>query len=247
MASISVHLKSIDRHEIAAQLSYILAHFAIRYEFMSQARDLAALIQQHSYRCQSRDIAAFVAAGLNEHPAWQVTWPLSTASTSARTMHIFYISTVLLGSSIPFKERLATISRFFVDALQSHATEAPERQAAIHYSFGNTLRVSGAMLAALQQYNFARRKNPDYLRRGYFLAELAAALFYSGHYRMAATLYDRSYDADPKMQVAICAGDAHLFSGHLVEAQRCYDAATSSHDVFERCAATTQGLAGSVV
>ncbi|RUY02683.1 hypothetical protein EN985_18675 [Mesorhizobium sp. M7A.F.Ca.CA.004.04.1.1] len=233
IASITVHLKSFDRHEIAAQLSYVLAHFACGYEFISQARDLATLIRQRRYRCQSRNVAAVVAARLNEHPTLAGDLAaLNGIHERQDEAYLLYVHS-LLSSSLPFEERLATASRFYVDALEFHAAETPERQSAIHYSFGNALRISGAMSRAVRQYNLARRKYPDYLRRGYFLAELAAALFFRGRHRMAATLYDHAYEADAKPQVAICAGDAHLFCGHFAEAHRCYDAATNSDDICE--------------
>lgn len=233
IASISVHLNVFGRDEIAAQLSYVLTYFASGYEFMSQTHDLATLIRTRGYRCQSRQVAAIVAARMTEHPSLAGDLAaLNGIHERQDEPYLIYIHS-LLSSVLPFEERLATVSRFYADALRFHATEAPERQAAIHYSFGNALRISGAMSEAVNQYNLARRKHPDYLRRGYFLAELAASLFFRSHYRVAATLYDQAYEADPTPQIAICAGDAHLFCGEFPEARRCYRTAAKSQDIFE--------------
>ncbi|MCB1417995.1 MAG: DUF4365 domain-containing protein [Notoacmeibacter sp.] len=233
IASIAVHLNCFDRHEIAAQLSYVLAHFASGYQLISQARDLATLILQRRFKCQSRHVAAAVAARLCEHPILAGNLAaLNGIHECQDEAYLLYVHS-LLSSSLPFEELVDTVSRFYADALEFHATESPERQSAIHYSFGNVLRISGAMSRAVRQYNLARRKFPDYLRRGYFLAELAAALYFRGRYRMAATLYEYAYETDAKPQVAICAGDAHLFCGHFAEARRCYETAANSGDIFE--------------
>lgn len=241
IASIAVQLNVFNRYEIAAQLSYVLAYFASGYEFISQARDLATLIRTRSYRCQSRQIAAAVAARLTDHPSLSGDLAaLNGIHERQDDAYLLYVHS-LLSSSLPLEERLDSVSRFYADALEFHATATPEQQSAIHYSFGNALRIAGAMSGAVRQYNMARRKYPDYLRRGYFLAELAAALFFRGRHRMAATLYDHAYVADPTPQVAICAGDAHLFCGHFAEAHRCYDAATKSDDIFESSEAALKG------
>lgn len=241
IASIAVHLDVFNRNEIAAQLSYVLAYFASGYEFMPQARDLATLIGTRSYRCQSRLIAATVAARLTDHPSSSGDLAaLNGIHERQDEAYLLYVHS-LLSSSLPFEERLATVSRFYADALEFHAMETPEQQSAIHYSFGNALRIAGAMSGAVRQYNLARRKYPDYLTRGYFLAELAAALYFRGRHRMAARLYDQAYAVDQKPQMAICAGDAHLFCGHFPEACRSYDAAKDSDDIFEFSEAVLKG------
>ena len=241
IASIAVHLNAFNRDEISAQLSYVLAYFASGYEFMSQARDLATLIQTRSFRCQSRYIAAAVAARLTDHPSLSGNLAaLNGIHERQDEAYLLYIES-LLSSNLPYEERLATVSRFYADALEFHAPAPLEQQAAIHYSFGNALRIAGTMSRAVQQYNMARRKYPNYLKRGYFLAELAAALYFCGRYKMSSTLYDHSYVVDPTPRVAICAGDAHLFCGHFAEAHRCYDAATKSDDIFESSEAALKG------
>lgn len=232
VSSVSVHLNSFDRHEITAQLSYVLAFMAAGYEFTSQAGDLARLILLHSYRCQSREIASKIAAQLNDYPSLAGDLAaLNGLHEQQDAAYLLYIH-ALLSSSVPLKDRISTISRFYSDALTSHAAD-PKKQASIHYSFGNTLRISGEISMAVRQYNLARRKYPAYLQRSYFLAELAATLFFSGRYRLAAQLYDQAYTVDAKPQIALCAGDAHLYSGEFAQAQRSYLAATTSEDIFE--------------
>lgn len=233
IASITVHLKSFDRHEIAAQLCYVLACFASGYEFAFQARELATLIRQRGYKCQSRQIAAVVAARLTEHPSLAGELAALNGLHECQDQGYLHYIHNLLSSSLPFDERLGAVSKFYTDALEFHASDNPERQATIHYSFGNALRVAGAMSAAVRQYNLARRKFPEYLERGYFLAELAASLYFRGRYRMAAKLYAQAYQCETTPQVAICAGDTHLFSGQFCEAKKYYDFAVASDNNFE--------------
>ena len=237
IASLSFQLREVSRDWITAQLSYALAFIAGGYDFETQAHDLARMIVGRGYRCQNRNVAATVAGRLVRHPT------LASDIASANAVHavqdeayMTYINALLCGS-LPLEERLPAIKRFYTEALAAPATDE-FRQSVLHYSLGNTLRLTSDYAGAATHYNAARHKNVDYCNRAYFLAEFAATLFFVRRYRMAARLYSRAYDTDPTPQVAICTGDALMLSGSLADARAFYERAAGSDDEFEQADVT---------
>ena len=233
ISSIAVRLQSLEQTEVLAQLAYAIAYMTSGYEFMTQTRDLAEFIVDRELRCQSREIAAVLAARLIDHPelAAEVAW-LNALHAKQDESYLVYVN-ALLSSALPLDSRLEQIARFYKAALEEHADD-PLVQSSVHYSYGNSLRQSQDFRGAMRQYNQARRKNPTYCERAYFLCELAASLYFKGRFAMAGQLYARAHDLEQRAQIAICAGDARLFSGDFSEAIRHYENALGSPDEFER-------------
>ena len=233
ITSVGVRLRSLDRMEIIAQLTYVLAYMASGYEFMPQARDLAEFIRDRELQCQSREISAIVAARLTDHPDLAADIAgLNMLHARQDESYAIYVR-ALLSSALPLEARLEAITRFYEAGLAEHADD-PVGQSAIHYSYGNSLRLAEDFFGALRQYNEARRKNPSYCERAYFLCEVAASCYFAGRYEMAGRLYALAYGLEPRAQTAICAGDARLYAGRFAEAMGHYEDVLSSPDEFER-------------
>jgi hypothetical protein len=233
IASLSMQLDAPNRNKITSELAYMLAFIASGYEFVVQTRDLVEFIRERAYRCQSRTIAATLAARVAEHPTLAADIAqLNGIHERQDDAYLIYIHG-LLREALPSEEKMASIARFYADALDHHSDGAPGHQASIHYSFGNALRNSGSMLAAVRQYNLARRKHRNYLDRPYFLAEFAAALFLSRKFRISSVLYESALLLEPSPRFAICAGDANMFSGSFRRVRECFNLAEESDDLFE--------------
>ena len=233
ISSIGVRLRSLERTEILAQLIYVIAYLASGYEFIPQTRDLAELIRDRELRCQSREIAAIVAARMTDHPELAAEIASLNALHAQQDENYAIYVRALLSSALPLDARLRPIARFYEAALAEHDHD-PVVQSAIHYSYGNSLRLSQNFFGAVRQYNEARRKNPSYCERAYFLCELAASCYFAGRYEIAGTLYAQAYRLEQRPQITICAGDARLYSGRFAEAICHYEESLGSPDEFER-------------
>ena len=114
ISSIGVRLRSLERTEILAQLIYVIAYMASGYEFMPQAPDLAEFIRDRELRCQSREIAAVVAARLIDHPelAAEIAW-LNALHARQDESYWIYVR-ALLSSALPLDARLTAHLGLFV-------------------------------------------------------------------------------------------------------------------------------------
>ncbi len=238
ISSIGVRLKRLHRDEILAQLTYILAFMAGGYEFSAQAKNLAQVICDRRLVCQSRELAGSLACQFVDKPS------LSAEIASLNLLHeqqdpiyAMYIRS-LLSSELHAEEKSDAVKRFFTEALEAHKDQSSHRQSVIHYSFGNFYRMTGDQLEAVKQYNFARKKNPEYFVKDYFLAELAATLYFRRRFRTAAKLYAASFELSKLPRTAICAGDAFLFSGDFQKSSEYFELAVTSKDEFENAEAS---------
>ncbi|WP_458790911.1 DUF4365 domain-containing protein [Yoonia sp. MH D7] len=234
ISSIGVHLHRVHRDDILAQLTYILVYMAGRYEFSSQAKNLAQVIVDRRLTCQSREIASSVACLFVDKPS------LCAEIASLNFLHdqqdpayARYIQS-LLGSEVSVEEKTDAVKRFYSKALVAHEEQSRHSQSVIHYSYGNFLRMKGDHAQAVRHYNTARKKNPEYLEKEYFLAELAATLYFKRRFSVSARLYAASYELSKMPKTALCAGDAFLFSREFLKSSELYDIAARSDNEFEK-------------
>lgn len=110
------------------------------------------------------------------------------------------------------------LRRFYLAALD-HAEGDDEGAALIHYSLANLYMMRGDRRNAFLQLNEARRLRPNLLEQGFFLSDLAGALFECRRYRIAAQLYQKLYASQPTGSVAFRFADALYFTGRHDEAK----------------------------
>ncbi|AYD02699.1 hypothetical protein NCHU2750_33140 [Neorhizobium sp. NCHU2750] len=110
------------------------------------------------------------------------------------------------------------LRRFYLAALD-HAEGDDEGAALIHYSLANLYMMRGDSQNAFLQLNEAKRLRPNLLEQGFFLSELAGALFECRRYRIAAQLYRKLFGSQPTGSVAFRFADALYFTGKHDEAK----------------------------
>jgi tetratricopeptide (TPR) repeat protein len=242
ISSITVELEKVARSEIVGHLAYVLAFMAARYDFDVQARELTRIIHEKRLVTRSRHLAAAVAlVAIPDHPVAASIANLNRLYEEHDHAYVMYLQG-LLGSDLPMADKATAVRSFYEEALASPGPERTTGQAAVHYSLANSLRVAGDFVSAVHHYNLARKKDPAYLSRGYFLAELGAALFFRQRYRISARMYARAHEVSPSTRVAICAGDASLYSGQFDQARDYFSAAQKSVDEFEHAEASLKLL-----
>ncbi|WP_393925553.1 DUF4365 domain-containing protein [Yoonia sp. R2-816] len=222
IASVAVHLDIEDHNDIFLWLCYVVACMAYRSDFDEHLHDLASFIVRENLACPSRELASVVAVGVVGDSE------LAAAIASLNGLHEIqdesyarYIH-ALLSRAGSHDQKMTAINRFYEEAIAADVDQSDLVQAAIHYSFGDSLRIAVEMRAALRQFNLARRKCAEYLERAYFLSELRAILYFSGRYRLSARAYEASHAIEANAKTAICAGDALMFAAHPDRAIRYY-------------------------
>ncbi|MCK4816674.1 DUF4365 domain-containing protein [bacterium] len=87
-----------------------------------------------------------------------------------------------------------------------------------HYNIANLLLFSKQYREALTHYCFAKRYDPEYLDRHYFLRELGTTLFELKKYRCSTIAYSKTLEKNDDHEVLPLLADAIMYSGKYKEA-----------------------------
>ena len=113
------------------------------------------------------------------------------------------------------------VDDFYRAAIEAHEMRC-EPVGALRYSFANNLMNRGRYRQAIHYYNGARRDDPGYLARHYYLREVGGTLFLAGRYRVSARFYERALGAKFDLHTMYCLGDAQLMAGQFAQAMRSF-------------------------
>lgn len=104
------------------------------------------------------------------------------------------------------------------------ATEQGRNPSVIFYSLGNSQASMGLYGEAVCSFNRARKLEPGYLSRSYFLSELGGSLFFSGKYRCSVTAYRAALSLEHTEKLQFCLADAQLYAGSFEDAAAAFEA-----------------------
>jgi tetratricopeptide (TPR) repeat protein len=111
------------------------------------------------------------------------------------------------------------VDSFYLAAIEAHELRS-EPVGAVRYSYANNLMNRGSYRRAIHYYNGARRDDPGYLSRPYYLREVGGTLYLAGRYRASACFYQLVHEMSDDIHVAFCLGDAQLMAGRFEEAMQ---------------------------
>lgn len=238
ITSVTDQLDDITTPYILSSLVYALAFLTGQYGFKSQFRDLVRLIHERDFTTHSRFVAAAVAGFALDRPEISADLASRNGLHNVPDVHYWDYFNSIMKSELPVEERKPAVERLISETITSNLNLPESEQAAFHYNLANFYMNSGDYLSAVRQFNVARKKASIYLKRPYFLRELAACLFFNRRYAKAAELYLVAFEIDGGSQVGICAGDALLYSGHFAVAtdtyQRTIEFAVSEEKAFDQ-------------
>lgn len=223
VSSIAWKIDSFQSDDILPRLAYALAYMAGRYEFHRQAMEIIRIIHTDEYRTNNRLFASRIAQLAIDDPgiaADLARW--NRVHAIQDQAYLEYID-ALLSSELPIEKRQPAIESFYSDALSDHDPTDSQRLSTICYSHANFQMNFGEYRRAVSNYNKARKLNPSYLKRSYFLNELGSCCFWRRHFKAAACFYSASYKLSPDPQVGFCAGDALLYSGDFASAEKMFE------------------------
>lgn len=223
VSSIAWKIDSFQSDDILPRLAYALAYMAGGYEFHRQASEIIRIIHTNEYRTNNRIFASRIAQLAIDDPGIAVDLARWNRIHAFQDQAYLEYLDALLSSEIPIEKRQPAIESFYSDALSDHDPTNNQRLSTICYSHANFQMNFGEHERAVSNYNKARKLNPSYLNRSYFLNELGSCCFWRRHFKAAACFYSASYKLSPDPQVGICAGDALLYSGDFASAERMFD------------------------
>lgn len=128
----------------------------------------------------------------------------------------------------PFEreDRNAAKRAFLEACIAANSVQSrPGAVGALYYTLGNHCAHSHDMPSAVRAFNRARKYRPAYATSGYFLSELAGALFGAAKFELSARIYRQAVAIEPSAYLALCLGDALLFSGQFAEAEASFERA----------------------
>ena len=96
----------------------------------------------------------------------------------------------------------------------------PHQIAIAYYNRGNHRRGTARRREALRDYVFAGRSYPDYWQRDYFCTECGGLFFVLGHFRCAATLYQKGVERGAGPDTKPLLADALMFAGEYEQAEK---------------------------
>ena len=102
------------------------------------------------------------------------------------------------------------------------------RMAAALYNLGRYVSMEGRLSESFALYEAAARKDPRYIDRHYYCAELAGLHFERGSYHLSSCWYKRALDFGGDLSVKARYSDSLLFGGRYQESQVSFEACFQS-------------------
>ncbi len=224
-ASIVAESNKVDDLLIAT--GYLYADLLRSLDQRAHARRAAKWCLSQGKPAPTSELAARVAIALLEHADAAVDLAILNGLHADQNFGHSMFRMVLHSPFVRTEGMETAVHRFYLATIEAHEQRG-EPIGAIRYSYANYLVSLGDRLGALQQFNQARRDEPEYWSRPYFLRELGGLFFLKLRYRASARAYRCAVDIEPTLRSWFCLGDAELYSGAFPAAMKAFDYATSS-------------------
>jgi tetratricopeptide (TPR) repeat protein len=228
VASFQFRLEKLEQEEVVDCTLYGLAAILDHYSFRDQAVLAAQSCLRRGRPSHSRALARAAASCLENAPLSAVDLAVLNGIHEEQDAEYSRFLMGILSSEVSTDEKSAAVQIFFRHAIKAH--EGSSTVGAIYYSLGNSLSHIGRKAAAIGAFNRARKVDPGYLERPYFLAEVGGALYLSGRFRPSARAYAAALRIAPSSRILSNLGDALFFSGQLDEISEIFGKLTSDAD-----------------
>ena len=219
----TIALDCEDECSIVSDFLYGFCAFLIRSNFNNHAGILADHMLMNEYRTKNRYLA-FLAS-----TAFQATISRSLDMAMLNQIHhdidTFWVAFYhfILSQDTPQINKSDVVLRLNEAAIEKLSGQIPDYTLSqFYYNIGNHLRFTGSHKKAVSAFNRARKLNPAYMRKEYFLQETGATLFLSGRYSLAARFYDMLLQRGETDERLYFLADALLFCGSFSESRRLF-------------------------
>jgi tetratricopeptide (TPR) repeat protein len=238
VSSVTIDLEAPDASSVMTAGLYSLALLSDRHRLIKHADQIARALLARELPSPNRFLALRAATAITSNAVSSARMAL--LSGLHRIHDEFYASYLafLIEGLHEDAERNAAL-RLFFEAAAAAAAGQPDVEATVWYSKGNSHAGNGELGLAVAAFNEARKLDPAYMARPYFVRELAGCLFRAGRFVPAACAYERAVAlgcATPEDHDRFA--DALLFAGRVREAKAHYEEARQSGTSFVSAGAT---------
>lgn len=215
----TIGMEEWDDTSLSSDFSYGLCTFLVRAQLTHHARILSDHLLSRQYQTQNRFLAFITCTAFQSDIGKSLELGLlnkvhHSVDEFWLALYDFFLNQDVsndLKSDVIVGLNQASIDKFSDAA-------PPEVIAPLHYNLGNSYKVVGSYFKAISSYNRARKLDPDYIKRDYFLQEIGASLFLSQRYTPACKFYQMLLDRGEDDRRLYYLADALFFSGKLKHA-----------------------------
>ncbi|MCW9035595.1 MAG: DUF4365 domain-containing protein [Rhodospirillales bacterium] len=215
----TIGTERLDDTNLSSNISYCLCAFLVRAQLLHHARVLADHLLSQGTQTQNGFLAFKSCTAFQSDVVKSLE--LALVNNVHHQVDEFWVSlsSYILSQELSRDIKSKVMIRLNTASLDHLKDEAPpEVLASFHYNIGNSYKSVDNHFAAIRSYNKARKIDPSYLERGYFLQEVGAALFLRHKYTPASRFYEKHLEIDENDSSRFVLADALFFSGKLKEA-----------------------------
>ncbi|MGV1768146.1 DUF4365 domain-containing protein [Rhizobium rhizogenes] len=225
--SLQLQARSTEFDDLVSASGYLLANLLVSLQQNSQARKAAMWCLASGTSVGDDVVAADVSSALMETPSTAVDLALLNSLHEKQGFGHVMFRVVLASPFWEGEETKAAATKFYDAAIAAHVARG-ESVGEIRYSFANILTHANRLGTALSHYNKARKDQPEYWSRAYFLSELGGLLFCERRYRKSSRAYRCAAALEPSEKAWFCLGDAEMYAGNWNAAVEAFAYAVSS-------------------
>ena len=214
----------LDPEGFAADILLLLAILLGQSGYAGRAAAIAKHVISRAPSVENPEIGVRLVQLLTKAHLWRDALELSEKLVRERgpgvASEFLRVPALVVADSLTPEER-GDVRRYLHKRLCLAEAASDSRQRAIaHYNLANYLRSLQECREAVGHYAGARRDDPTYCQRWYFVAEYAGALFETKRFRTAAALYQAALGAG--LPVTPLLADARMFNGEYAESLRLF-------------------------
>ncbi|SOC84551.1 Tetratricopeptide repeat-containing protein [Ensifer adhaerens] len=219
---LDIKVDEYSLEKIAAALVYGVPAVLLKMGLSAHAKSAALFCLRENIRTQQKGLALEVCRALLGDP--QNATDLAILNDVHAEQDNFYGSFVmsLMGSN-GNDNRVSQALEKLNGAAAEAAIERGRNPSTIFYSLGNSQASMGLYRHAIRSFNRARKFEPDYLSRFYFLSELGGSLFFANKYKCAVRAYEAAFSIEKTATAQFRLADARLYTGSFEEAAAAFE------------------------
>ncbi|TBG25399.1 DUF4365 domain-containing protein [Rhizobium leguminosarum] len=220
IAVLKENVPSLDNGARTAALAYLVLKLFVDLRFDAHAERVADFCLRRELPAPSRLLATDASMTLLDNPKSAVDLALLNELHKPSDWLALLFASILRSNSDTFGRSSDPVVRFYRAMI--NAKKTGEDDASLRYTLGNYLRSKRAYPGAVREYNAARKADPTYMERSYFLKELGGLLFMWRRFRCAAKAYERLVSQEDTPSARLLYGDALIYSGNPLAAKPVY-------------------------
>ncbi|MDO6964374.1 DUF4365 domain-containing protein [Rhizobium alvei] len=222
VGNLDIGINNYSHEEISATILYGLPAVLLRINLHSHAKSAAIFCLREYLTSPQKELATEACRALASDPLEATNLAILNNIHLEQDYNYSNFVISLLNNGRNDKRYSRALEKLNREAAKA-ATSQGRNPSAIFYSLGNSQASLGLYGKAVRSFNRARKLEPSYLSRSYFLSELGGSLFFSRKYRCSVTAYRAALSLEQTEKLQFCLADAQLYAGSFEEAATAFE------------------------